>query len=103
MTMRERLLHRIRAVPRAFVRRVAGIVRENPSAGQVGSVNWGLAFKLVMQRLRKEVISGDGTPAADRAQWRRWYQANTKRQRQMRALHGVKIPTTESLRREMVR
>lgn len=101
MTLRERLLHRIRAVPRAFVRRVAKIVRENPSAGPVGSVAWGLAFKLVMQRLRKEVISG--TTGADRAQWRRWYQANTKRQRQMRALHGVKIAPSESLRREMVR
>lgn len=97
MTLRERLLHRIRATPRAFVRRVAKIVRENPSAGPVGSVAWGLAFKLVMQGLRKEVIY------TDRAQWRRWYQANTKRQRQMRALHGVKIAPSESLRREMVR
>lgn len=40
----------------------------------------------------------------DRAQWRRWYRANQKYQRQLRAVRGIRIdPNQSSLRREDVR
>lgn len=86
MTLRRKLLQRVMALPRAAVRSLLRVAA-SPKAIQVEAQH------------RYEALRGN------RAQWRRWYQANTKRQRQLSALKrmGVRIdPNSTGLKRWVV-
>jgi hypothetical protein len=93
--MRQKLLARINAPVKRFERAVSAMLR------RLKRFNWGATRKWAREELVRETYR----PGA-RGQWHRWYKADQKRKRQLRALnqtgyHNIH-PDAWNLKREMV-
>lgn len=98
MSFRRRLIHAINQPFQDFTARMRAIAVRRMKIGGNASA------RKIAEDLRLQTLRLQGVKA--RQQWKRWYQANRKHQRQMaayRRLGWSMGPTPHSLKREWVR